>query len=75
MLAALSIPSRSPFSDPDRLTVDSTQRIGRKREKPTAAKDDELHIIPNRGDKTAIELFLAGVPSWEPYVERLLIAA
>jgi hypothetical protein len=29
----------------------------------------------NRGDRTPIELFLAGVASWEPYVERLLIAA
>lgn len=29
----------------------------------------------NRGDRTPIELFLAGVASWEPYIERLLIAA
>ena len=29
----------------------------------------------SRGDKTEIELFLAGIASWEPYVERLLMAA
>jgi hypothetical protein len=43
----------------------STQRIGRKREKPTAAKDDELPRIPNRDDRTAIELFLREIRGWE----------
>jgi hypothetical protein len=29
----------------------------------------------SRGDRTPIELFLAGIASWEPHVERLLLAA
>jgi len=72
MLAALSIPFRSPFSDQVRLTVDSTQRIGRKREKPTAAKYDELNIIPNRVDRTSIELFLVGILGWEAALRGIL---
>lgn len=33
------------------------------------------YTMVSRGDRTPIELFLVGVASWEPYVERLLLAA
>jgi hypothetical protein len=36
---------------------------------------ERLPLKKSRGDRTPIELFLAGVASWEPYIERLLIAA
>jgi hypothetical protein len=44
-------------------------RISRK--KPTARNDDGPPEKSNRGDKTAIELFVAGVGVWEASLQRL----
>jgi hypothetical protein len=41
------------------------QAPGVKREKPTAGKGDGLVLKNSRGDKTAIELFIAGIQGWE----------
>ena len=62
----------------------STEKRGLSRGgKPNSSIDSKPRQPPengwlskvSRGDRTPIELFLAGVASWEPYVERLLIAA
>jgi hypothetical protein len=39
--------------------------------KPTAENDDGLCVSLNQGDKTAIELFIAGVRGWEGHLRRL----
>jgi hypothetical protein len=46
------------------------QSIGRTREKPIAANDDGLLVPSSWGDKTAIELFLAGIRGWEAELRR-----
>jgi hypothetical protein len=43
--------------------------------KPFDVLAEGLLLKNTRGDRTPIELFLAGVAGWEPYVERLLMAA
>jgi hypothetical protein len=45
------------------------QSIAAKREKPTAGKDDGLSVSSSRGNRTAIELFLAEIHRWESVIE------
>lgn len=49
------------------------QIIGTKREKPIAENDDGLSVQSNRGDRTPLELFLAGVRGWEAGLWRFLV--
>jgi len=47
--------------------------LGIKREKPTAVPASGLSKKSNRGDRTAIELFLAGVRGWEAGLCRVIV--
>jgi len=41
------------------------------RKKPTAGNDDGFECKYSRGNKTAIELFLAGIACWEAGLRRM----
>jgi hypothetical protein len=43
--------------------------------KPFDLLAEGLLVSSSRQDRTPVELFLAGVASWEPQVQRLLLAA
>lgn len=40
--------------------------------KPTAGNDDGLVLKKSRGERTPLELFLAGIRSWEARLRRIL---
>jgi hypothetical protein len=45
---------------------------GIQAKKPTAEFDDGLPKTSSRGDKTAIELFIAGIRGWEAGMRQCL---
>jgi hypothetical protein len=42
------------------------------RKKPTARNDDGLLSENSRGDRTPLELFLAGIHGWEAWLRRII---